>query len=75
MNTKTFQRTVIIFLCLFSLKAISQQNSVKLEITPPSVELEATSVWRTINDIGFFEKQGYRINLPKGELIDSLVTK
>ncbi|MEO1486126.1 MAG: hypothetical protein AAFU57_10275 [Bacteroidota bacterium] len=75
MNTKTFQRIVIVFLWLFSLKAISQQNTVKLEIMSPSVELEATSVWRTINDIEFFEKQGYRINLPKGELIDSLVAK
>ena len=74
-NTKPFQRIVIAFLLLSSLKVISQQNTIGIEIMPPSVAQEATSVWRTINDIAFFEKQGYRINLPKGEVIDTLVAK
>ncbi|PTB97254.1 hypothetical protein C9994_03735 [Marivirga lumbricoides] len=41
----------------------------------PTIEQEATSIWRTINDITFFEKQGYTINLPKHSLIDSLIRK
>jgi hypothetical protein len=39
------------------------------------MEQEATSIWRTINDINFLEKQGYNINLPKHSLIDSLIKK
>jgi hypothetical protein len=39
------------------------------------VQQEATSIWRTINDYRFLEKQGYTINLPNDSLIDSLVTK
>ncbi|MEL6974839.1 MAG: hypothetical protein AAGL29_05520 [Bacteroidota bacterium] len=73
-TTKPFKRIVIAFLLLLGAKAISQEK-IEIEIMPPSVEQEATSVWRTINDIGFFEKQGYRIKLPKGAIIDSLVVK
>ena len=59
-NTKPFKRIVITFLLLLGSKAISQQNPIEIEIMPPSVEQEATSVWRTINDIAFFEKQGFQ---------------
>ncbi len=41
----------------------------------PSIQQEATSIWRTINDIDFFEQQGYSIHLPQDPLIDELVLK
>lgn len=47
----------------------------RIEIVQPTIEQEATSIWRTINDITFFENQGYTINLPKHSLIDSLIRK
>lgn len=53
----------------------SQTSVSRIEIVQPNIEQEATSIWRTINDITFFEKQGYTINLPKHSLIDSLITK
>ena len=53
----------------------SQSQVYRIEIVEPTVEQETTSIWRTINDITFFEKQGYNINLPKESLIDSLITK
>ncbi|MEO0504711.1 MAG: hypothetical protein AAF090_01070 [Bacteroidota bacterium] len=74
-NTKLFQTIVVAFLLVFTSKVISQQNTIEIEIMPPSIDQEATSVWRTINDIAFFEKQGYRVNLPKGEVIDALIAK
>lgn len=58
-----------------ALPCFSQVSDRWIEIVPPSVEDETTSIWRTINDITFLEKQGYTINLPKGELIDSLIAR
>lgn len=58
-----------------SLGCKSQASISRIEIVHPTVEQEATSVWRTINDIEFFEEQGYDINLPKDSLIDSLILK
>ncbi|MEL6943045.1 MAG: hypothetical protein AAFO82_10275, partial [Bacteroidota bacterium] len=41
----------------------------------PTIEQEATSIWRTINDIEFLEGQGYNIHLPEHAVIDSLIEK
>lgn len=54
---------------------MSQNSEELLIIDLPTIEQEATSIWRTINDINFFESQGYTINLPEHELIDSLIQK
>ncbi len=47
----------------------------RLIVVVPSIQQEATSVWRTINDIAFFEKMGYTVNLPVDPLIDVLIQK
>lgn len=60
---------------LFSNACLSQESKEKISINIPSVEQEATSIWRTINDINFFERQGYTIHLPKASLIDALIVK
>lgn len=52
---------------------LPQDHNISINI--PTIEQEATSIWRTINDIEFLEKQGYKINLPKNNLIDSLIKK
>ncbi|MFK8006931.1 MAG: hypothetical protein AB8H03_11190 [Saprospiraceae bacterium] len=52
---------------------LTQNNNISISI--PTIEQEATSIWRTINDIEFFEKQGYKINLPENDLIQSLIEK
>lgn len=67
-----------LLLIIFSITSLScrpQTKVSRIEIVQPTIEQEATSIWRTINDIAFFEKQGYNINLPKDSLIDSLITK
>lgn len=46
-----------------------------VELKLPTIEQEATSIWRTINDIAFLEGQGYRIHLPNHDAIDSLIIK
>lgn len=52
-----------------------QVAEAQVEISIPTIEQEATSIWRTINDIVFLEKQGYQINLPENEVIDALLEK
>ncbi|MEM1260673.1 MAG: hypothetical protein AAGH81_19270, partial [Bacteroidota bacterium] len=49
----------------------AQMKKDRIEIVLPTIQQEATSIWRTINDIAFFEKQGYQINLPEDTLIDT----
>ncbi len=60
---------------IISVSGISQTSPSRIEIILPTIEQEATSIWRTINDIAFFEKQGYTINLPKDSLINTLIKK
>lgn len=69
--------TKLMLLCflIISLSFKSQTKESRIEIVIPTIEQEATSIWRTINDINFLEKQGYNINLPKASLIDSLIKK
>lgn len=73
MNITKLNFTVV--LLMTCLNCESQPSVSRIEIVQPNIEQEATSIWRTINDITFFEKQGYTINLPKHSLIDSLITK
>lgn len=68
----------LVFIIVFSITSLdctSQTSVSRIEIVQPTIEQETTSIWRTINDIAFFENQGYSINLPKDSLIDSLITK
>ena len=69
--------TLLLLLCfsLTSLSCTSQPQVSRIEIVQPSIQQEATSIWRTINDYSFFEQQGYTINLPKAPVIDSLIVK
>ena len=60
---------------LISWSCESQTEASRIEIVQPSIQQEASSIWRTINDYAFLEKQGYTIHLPKDSLIDSLIAK
>lgn len=44
-------------------------------INIPTVAEETEYIWRLIQDINFFEKHNYQVNLPKGKLIDTLKSK
>ena len=52
-----------------------KSQTSRIEIVEPTIQQEATSIWRTINDISFFEKQRYTINLPQDSIIDALIEK
>ncbi|WP_235298183.1 hypothetical protein [Portibacter marinus] len=63
-------------LLLFSaVNECKQSTTSRIQIIEPSIEQEATSIWRTINDITFLESQGYTIHLPDDPLIDNLINK
>lgn len=60
---------------LFFQSCSAQVSSNYISIRIPTIEQEATSIWRTINAIEFLEQQGYKIHLPENDLIDSLILK
>lgn len=72
---KLIKIVLFVIMLLGSILCWSQETPKKVSINIPTIEQEATSIWRTIKDIEFFEKQGYNINLPKNEIIDSLIIK
>lgn len=57
-----------VFLCLL----LSFGESGKIIVQIPSVEQETDYVWRTLQDLAFFDQYGYDITLPEGILIESL---
>lgn len=63
----------VCYLCTISPFHSWSQNRIKLEV--PTAKQEAQQVWRTIQDLSFFEQHGYSVNLPKGALIDTLMAK
>lgn len=72
---KGTKKVIIAIILLTSISCWSQELKKNISISIPTIEQEATSIWRTINDIEFFEKQGYNISLPNSELIDSMIIK
>nr|WP_321236215.1 hypothetical protein [uncultured Psychroserpens sp.] len=52
---------------------IKSQNRIQINI--PTVDDETDYIWRTIQDIDFFEKNGYQVNLPEGAYIELLKNK
>lgn len=69
-------RSVIVaVLLLNSISCWSQETIKKFTMNIPTIEQEASSIWRTINDIKFFEEKGYSVNLPNDKLIDTLIVK
>lgn len=47
----------------------------RVSVTIPTAEAESDYIWRTIQDIQFFEEQNYQLSLPSGALIEELKTK
>ena len=68
-------KTFLPILAMISICCRSQPAASRIVFEAPTLEQEATSIWRTINDFAFLEKQGYQINLPQDSLIDLLITK
>lgn len=62
----------VLFYNSCSLQLAQDKN---ISIAVPTIEQEATFIWRTINDIEFLEGQGYKINLPENDSIQSLIEK
>ncbi len=72
---RIIKNILLIIILLNSVSCYSQKTQKKFSINIPTIDQEASSIWRTIYDIEFFEKQGYEINLPDNKRIDSLIVK
>ncbi|MEL6867482.1 MAG: hypothetical protein AAFP19_23860 [Bacteroidota bacterium] len=71
-----FTKSILALIWLAAFFSCSNQTSIaQIQIRIPTIEQEATSIWRTINDIEFLEQQGYRIHLPDHDVIQSLMAK
>ncbi len=68
-----FQRSLLIIITLCTFCSTKSQN--RLVVNIPTAESESEYIWRTIQDITFFEENNYQISLPKGPLIDLLKKK
>lgn len=65
----------ILFFAALFLSFIQLQAQERFSYSIPDLQMETTSVWQTIRDIGFFESHGYQVNLPKGKLIQEMIEK
>lgn len=73
MRSKFIALIALSLLMNFSCSNPPADNRIVISI--PSIDQEASYIWRTINDIEFLENMGYSISLPKDALVDSLVQK
>ncbi len=64
--------TICLFVALISASVVAED---RIEIVIPTVEDETEYVWRTLQDVPFFEQHGYDISLPEHHLVDELVIK
>lgn len=51
------------------------RSQTRIEVNIPTPEMESAYIWRTIQDIAFFEQNNYQISLPNGSLIETLKKK
>jgi len=58
---------------LFMLPPTHAQNQLAVHI--PTAEEEADYIWRTLQDIPFFETHNYQLSLPRGPLMEELKEK
>lgn len=72
---KLIKLLIVAGIFMNSVAGWSQENGMRFTINIPTTNQEATSVWRTINNIQFFEKQGYSIILPKDDRVNELIRK
>ena len=65
----------LILLCLFYSSTPQKGDGERFNVLIPTAEQEAAYIWRTIQDIHFFDENGYQVSLPQGAFIESLKEK
>lgn len=53
----------------------AQKPTPRIEVVIPTADQEADYVWRTLQDMRFFDERGYDVSLPTGNLIETLKKK
>ena len=71
-----FKKTTCVYTIIsFFLISLSLNSQNRININIPSAKTEAEYIWRTIQDITFFEEHNYHVTLPTGKLIEQLKQK
>ena len=65
----------LLLLCLTILTACKSNSQHQVLVHIPTAEEEAAYIWRTLQDIPFFEAHNYQVSLPKGAFIEDLKAK
>ncbi|WP_420601846.1 hypothetical protein [Flagellimonas sp.] len=71
MRCATFN--ILVCLILFISCSVKGQDYIKVNI--PTADDESAYIWTTLQDIPFFEKNNYQVNLPAGTLVADLKSK
>lgn len=66
---------ISLFVAFLFLIACQPEPQSRIQINIPSAKTEAAYIWRTIQDIQFFEEHNYQVSLPRGPLVDALKQK
>ncbi|MEO0778622.1 MAG: hypothetical protein AAF146_18800 [Bacteroidota bacterium] len=74
-QTRFFPSPLVSLCLLIYLFCTEPSLQAQIQVSVPTIEQEATSIWRTINDIEFLEQQGYNIQLPDHEVIKAMLAK
>lgn len=72
---KTAKCLLCILLFIFGLCACQPKAPNRIQTHIPTPEEEAEYVWSNLQDIAFFEENGYTVSFPVGKLIEELKTK
>ena len=70
-------RTIVSFLSILLVSCACAANAApaRFEAVVPTAQQETDYVWRNLQDIAFFEQNGYNVSFPVGDLIDALKEK
>lgn len=68
-----FKNNLLVLIILLTSCIGNSQNRISINI--PTADMESEYIWRTIEDIKFFEENNYQVVLPEGSLIEDLKAK
>ena len=64
-----------LFALIILLNSCQSKSQNRIVLNIPSAKTESEYIWRTIQDIKFFEEHNYQVRLPAGDLIEQLKEK
>ncbi|MEM6297784.1 MAG: hypothetical protein AAF740_03745, partial [Bacteroidota bacterium] len=64
--------SLVLLVMLFLVSCTTEEEVRHIQVNIPSADMETKYIWRTIQDISFFETHNYQVSLPSGGIIETL---